>query len=40
MNVNIPIQHPRLITAGAKPTSAQILQGQVAINLTDGSANR
>jgi hypothetical protein len=35
MNVNIPIQHPRLITAGAKPTSAQILQGQVAINLTD-----
>jgi hypothetical protein len=35
MNVNIPIQHPRLITAGAKPTTAQILQGQVAINLTD-----
>jgi hypothetical protein len=35
MNVNIPIQHPRLLTAGAKPTAAQILQGQVAINLTD-----
>lgn len=35
MNVNIPIQHPRLITAGAKPTAAQILQGQVAINLVD-----
>jgi hypothetical protein len=35
MNVNIPIQHPRLITAGAKPTTAQILLGQVAINLTD-----
>jgi hypothetical protein len=35
MNVNIPIQHPRLITAGAKPTTAQILQGQVAINLVD-----
>jgi hypothetical protein len=35
MNVNIPIQHPRLITAGAKPTTAQLLQGQVAINLTD-----
>lgn len=35
MNVNIPVQHPRLITAGAKPTAAQILQGQIAVNLTD-----
>lgn len=35
MNVNIPVQHPRLTTAGAKPTAAQILQGQIAINLTD-----
>lgn len=32
---NIPVQHPRLIVAGAKPTSAQILYGQLAINITD-----
>ena len=33
--LNIPVQHPRSIIAGAKPTNAQILQGQLAINLTD-----
>jgi hypothetical protein len=35
MNFNIVIKHPRLTTAGAKPTTAQIAQGQIAINLTD-----
>lgn len=33
--LNIPVQHPQLLTAGAKPSTAQILQGQIAINLTD-----
>jgi hypothetical protein len=33
--INIPVQHPQLITSGAKPTTAQILQGQIAVNLTD-----
>ena len=33
--VNIPVKHPRLTTAGAKPTTVQILEGQIAINLTD-----
>jgi hypothetical protein len=35
MNVNIPVALPRLLTAGAKPTTAQILTGQLAINLVD-----
>jgi hypothetical protein len=35
MNINIPVSHPKLIVAGAKPNSTQILQGQIAINLTD-----
>lgn len=33
--LNIPVQHPRSAVASAKPTSAQILQGQLAINLVD-----
>ena len=33
--LNIPVQHPRLITPGAKPTTAQILYGQLAINIAD-----
>lgn len=33
--VNIPVKHPQLIVAGAKPSTAQILQGQIALNLTD-----
>lgn len=33
--LNIPVQHPRLITAGAKPNTSQILYGQLAINITD-----
>jgi hypothetical protein len=32
---NIPVQHPRLITAGARPTTAQLLQGQLSINFPD-----
>jgi len=35
MNVNIPVQLPRLVTAGAKPTAGQLLQAQLAINLVD-----
>lgn len=33
--LNIPVQHPRLITAGAKPSTSQILYGQLAINIVD-----
>ncbi|QBQ74661.1 long tail fiber [Burkholderia phage BcepSauron] len=33
--LNIPVQHPRLLTAGARPTTAQILTGQLAINFPD-----
>lgn len=33
--LNIPVQHPRLVVAGARPTTAQILYGQLAINVTD-----
>lgn len=33
--LNVPVQHPRSAVAGAKPTSAQILQGQLALNFTD-----
>lgn len=32
---NIPVKHPRLLTAGAKPSTAQILEGQLAINIPD-----
>lgn len=34
-SVNIPIQHLRSSVAGHVPTSAQLLQGQLAINLVD-----
>jgi hypothetical protein len=35
MNLNIPVKHPWLAASGAKPTASQILQAQLAINLTD-----
>lgn len=33
--LNIPIQLPRIVTAGVRPTTAQVLQGQLVINLVD-----
>jgi hypothetical protein len=33
--INIPVQHPQILTAGVRPTTAQILQGQLAINIPD-----
>lgn len=35
LKLNIPVQLPRLYTPGAAPTSAQLLEGQPAINLSD-----
>jgi hypothetical protein len=33
--LDIPVQHLRSFTAGHVPTSAQLLQGQIAINIVD-----
>lgn len=34
-DLNIPVQQLRSVTAGAIPTTSQVLQGQIAINLVD-----